>query len=356
MCYFCEVNIHEKYINRCIELAKNGLGYTYPNPLVGSVIVLNDKIIGEGWHKKAGEPHAEVNAINSVKDKSLLKQAIIYVNLEPCSHYGKTPPCANLIVENGIKKVVIGIVDAHSKVSGKGILHLQNNGCDVIVGVLENECLNLNKRFFTYHNKKRPFVKLKWAETQDGFIDKLRDEKSENSPNWISNTYSQQFGHKMRAEEQAILVGTNTALNDNPKLNARNWFGLNPIRIVLDRSLKIPSHYNLYDGSVKTIVLTEKIPEKSPNENTHFEQIDFNRNLLKQIFDILYNHEIQSVIVEGGAQTLQTFIDENIWDEAYVFVGNAKFENGIKAPELKKVPNEIRKISDDTLNIYVNKF
>ncbi len=350
------MNIHEKYINRCIELAKNGLGYTYPNPLVGSVIVLNDKIIGEGWHKKAGEPHAEVNAINSVKDKSLLKQAIIYVNLEPCSHYGKTPPCANLIVENGIKKVVIGSVDAHSKVCGKGILHLQNNGCDVIVGILENECLNLNKRFFTYHNKKRPFVMLKWAETQDGFIDKLRDEKSENSPNWISNTYSQQLGHKMRAEEQAILVGTNTALNDNPKLNARNWFGLNPVRVVLDRSLKIPSHYNLYDGSVKTIVLTEIVPEKRPNENTYFEQIDFNRNLLKQICDILYNHEIQSVIVEGGAKTLQTFIDENLWDEAYVFVGNTKFENGIKAPELKKAPNEIRKISDDTLNIYVNNF
>lgn len=349
------MNIHEKYINRCIELAKNGLGFTYPNPLVGSVIVLNDKIIGEGWHLKAGEPHAEVNAINSVKDKSLLKKATIYVNLEPCSHYGKTPPCANLIVENGIKKVVIGSVDANSKVSGKGILHLQNNGCDVIIGVLEKECLNLNKRFFTFHNNKRPFVMLKWAETQDGFIDKLRDENSENSPNWISNTYSQQLAHKMRAEEQAILVGTNTALNDNPKLNARNWFGLNPVRIVLDRSLKIPSHYNLYDGNLKTIVLTGKVPQKNPNKNTYFEKIDFSKNIPKQICDILYNHEIQSVIVEGGAKTLQTFIDENLWDEAHVFVGNTKFENGVKSPKLKKAPNEIRKISDDALKIYVNK-
>jgi diaminohydroxyphosphoribosylaminopyrimidine deaminase/5-amino-6-(5-phosphoribosylamino)uracil reductase len=348
------VNIHEKYINRCIQLAKNGLGFTYPNPLVGSVIVLNNKIIGEGWHQKAGEPHAEVNAINSVKDKSLLKKATIYVNLEPCSHYGKTPPCANLIVENDIKKVVIGSVDSNSKVGGKGILHLQNNGCEVIVGVLEQECLNLNKRFFTFHNKKRPFIILKWAETQDGFIDKLRDSTSENSPNWISNSYSQQLTHKMRAEEQAILVGTNTALNDNPKLNARNWFGLDPIRIVLDRSLKIPFHYNLYDGSVKTIVLTEKAPSKSLNENAHFEQLDFSKNLAQQICDILYNHEIQSVIVEGGAQTLKTFIAENLWDEAYVFVGNTKFENGLKAPELKKAPNEIRKISDDTLKIYVN--
>ncbi|PKP12355.1 MAG: riboflavin biosynthesis protein RibD [Bacteroidetes bacterium HGW-Bacteroidetes-3] len=348
------MNIHEKYINRCIQLAKNGLGFTYPNPLVGSVIVLNNKIIGEGWHQKAGEPHAEVNAINSVKDKSLLKKATIYVNLEPCSHYGKTPPCANLIVENDIKKVVIGSVDSNSKVGGKGILHLQNNGCEVIVGVLEQECLNLNKRFFTFHNKKRPFIILKWAETQDGFIDKLRDSTSENSPNWISNSYSQQLTHKMRAEEQAILVGTNTALNDNPKLNARNWFGLDPIRIVLDRSLKIPFHYNLYDGSVKTIVLTEKAPSKSLNENAHFEQLDFSKNLAQQICDILYNHEIQSVIVEGGAQTLKTFIAENLWDEAYVFVGNTKFENGLKAPELKKAPNEIRKISDDTLKIYVN--
>ncbi|MDO9276476.1 MAG: bifunctional diaminohydroxyphosphoribosylaminopyrimidine deaminase/5-amino-6-(5-phosphoribosylamino)uracil reductase RibD [Lutibacter sp.] len=348
------MNIHEKYINRCIELAKNGLGFTYPNPLVGSVIVLSDKIIGEGWHKKAGEPHAEVNAINSVKDKSLLKYATIYVNLEPCSHYGKTPPCANLIVENGIKKVVIGSVDPNSKVSGKGIFHLQNNGCEVIVGVLEQECLKLNKRFFTFHNKKRPFIILKWAETQDGFIDKLRDENSENSPNWISNSYSQQLAHKMRAEEQAILVGTNTALNDNPKLNARNWFGLDPIRIVLDKSLKIPFHYNLYDASVKTIVLTEKAPDKSISENTYFEQINFSKNLGEQICAILYHHEIQSVIIEGGAQTLQTFIDENLWDEAYVFVGNTKFGNGLKAPELKKAPNEIRKISEDVLKIYEN--
>ena len=354
MCYFCGVNIHEKYINRCIELAKNGLGFTYPNPLVGSVIVLNDKIIGEGWHQKAGEPHAEVNAINSVKDKSLLKHATIYVNLEPCSHYGKTPPCANLIVEYGIKKVVIGSVDANSKVSGKGIFHLQNNGCDVIVGVLEQACLNLNKRFFTFHNKKRPLIILKWAETQDGFMDNLRDENSEKSPNWISYAYSQQLVHKMRAEEQAILVGTNTALNDNPKLNARNWFGLDPVRIVLDRSLKIPSHYHLLDGSVKTIVLTEKAPNKSVNENTYFEQIDFSKNLAEQICDVLFNHEIQSVIIEGGSQTLQTFIAENLWDEAFVFVGNIKFEYGLKAPELKKAPNEIRKISDDALKIYVN--
>ena len=261
------MNIHEKYIKRCIDLAKNGLGKTYPNPMVGSVIVLNDVIIGEGWHKKAGEPHAEVNAINSVEDTSLLKKTTIYVSLEPCSHFGKTPPCANLIVTSEIKNVVIGIIDSNSKVSGAGVKYLKDNGCNVIVGVLEDKCKDLNKRFFTFHTKKRPYIILKWAETSDGFIDKLRDLTSENSPNWISNTYSQQLVHKMRAEEQSILVGTTTALNDNPSLTTRSWCGNNPVRIVLDRTLKIPSNYNLFDGTVKTIVLTENSSSVSFQNN-----------------------------------------------------------------------------------------
>ncbi|NOR28313.1 MAG: bifunctional diaminohydroxyphosphoribosylaminopyrimidine deaminase/5-amino-6-(5-phosphoribosylamino)uracil reductase RibD [Lutibacter sp.] len=348
------MNIHEKYIKRCIELAKNGLGKTYPNPMVGSVIVLNNSIIGEGWHKKAGEPHAEVNAINSVSDKSLLKNATIYVSLEPCSHYGKTPPCANLIVENGIKKVVIGIIDENSKVSGGGVKHLRNNNCNVIVGVLEEECKELNKRFFTFHTKKRPFVILKWAETADGFIDKLRNKDSENSPNWISNVYSQQFAHKMRAEEQAILIGTTTALNDNPTLNIRSWVGIHPIRVVLDRTLKIPINYNLFDESIQTIVFTENKYEKSTYNNVLFEIINFNENLPKQICDVLFKYEIQSVIIEGGAKTLQSFIDVNVWDEAFVFVGDANFKTGLKAPKLKKAPIEIKKISTDALKIYKN--
>jgi len=348
------VNIHEKYINRCIELAKNGLGTTYPNPMVGSVIVLNDTIIGEGWHRKAGEPHAEVIAIRSVKDKSLLKDATIYVSLEPCSHFGKTPPCAHLIVENKIKNVVIGTIDINSKVSGRGVEYLKRNGCNVIVGVLEKECEQLNKRFFIFHNKKRPFIILKWAETSDGFIDKLRDKSSENIPNWISNIYSQQFAHKMRSEEQAILVGTKTALNDNPSLNCRNWFGENPIRLVLDRTLKIPSNYNLLDGSVKTIVLTEKENVKKQHENVLFEIIDFTDNIPRQICGVLYKHEIQSVIIEGGTQTLRSFIDEKLWDEAFIFVGNILFKNGLKSPEIKNAPTEIQKIFDDTLKIYRN--
>ncbi len=348
------MNIHEKYISRCIELAKKGLGTTYPNPMVGSVIVLADKIIGEGWHKKAGGPHAEVYAIDSVKDKSLLKEATIYVNLEPCSHYGKTPPCANLIVESGIRNVVIGVIDTNSKVSGSGVAHLKNSKCNVLVGVLEKACWKLNKRFFTFHTKKRPFIILKWAETKDGFMDKLRDENSAKSPNWISNQYSKQLVHKMRAEEQAILVGTNTALNDNPKLTIRSWQGENPIRVVLDRTLKIPVTSSLYDGTAKTIILTEKLPDKNSDEKVVFEKLAIDKNTSKQICEVLFKNEIQSVIIEGGRTTLQGFIDENLWDEAYVFVGDTLFKDGLNAPELKKVPNDIQKISNDTLNIYEN--
>jgi len=348
------VNLHEKYIKRCIELAKNGLGTTYPNPMVGSVIVLNGIIIGEGWHKKAGEPHAEVHAINSVENKSLLKNATIYVSLEPCSHFGKTPPCSHLIVEKGIKNVVIGIVDSNSKVSGKGVKYLEDNGCNVTVGVLEKECFQLNKRFFTFHNKKRPFIILKWAETKDGFIDKLREKTDENSPNWISNKYSQQLVHKMRAEEHAILVGTTTALNDNPSLTVRSWSGTNPIRVVIDRLAKIPSEYNLLNGNTKTIVFSEVRNSIDSYENVIFESIDFSGGILQQVCDVLYKYEIQSVIIEGGKQTLQSFIDANLWDEAFIFVGDVAFKKGLEAPKLKKASFETVKISNDTLHKYKN--
>lgn len=349
------MNIHEKYLKRCIELAKNGIGLTYPNPMVGSVIVLNDKIIGEGWHKKSGEPHAEVNAINSVKDTALLKDSIIYVSLEPCSHFGKTPPCASLILEKGIKKVVIGCLDPNKKVAGKGVKILKDAGCEVIIGVLETECKELNKRFFTFHIKKRPYIFLKWAETKDGFLDKLRTENSENTPNWISNTYSQQLAHKLRAMEQAILVGTTTALNDNPTLNTRNWFGSNPIRVVLDRSLKMPRNNNLLNGEIKTIVFSEVKHEIDSSENVFFERIDFSKNVPQQICEVLCKYQIQSVIIEGGRHTLQSFINENLWDEALVFVGNTEFKKGLPAPKIKKAPIKTIKVSTDALNIYRNK-
>lgn len=345
------MKIHEKYIQRCIELAKNGLGTTYPNPMVGSVIVYNDLIIGEGWHKKAGEPHAEVNAINSVKDKSLLNKATIYVSLEPCSHFGKTPPCCDLIIKNKIPNVVIGTVDPNIKVAGNGIKKLIEAGANVIVGILETECYDLNKRFFTFHKKKRPYIILKWAETSDGFIAPI--EKSEKKPVWITNNYSRQLVHKWRTEEQAILVGTQTVIDDNPKLNARDWFGNNPIRLVLDQNNRIPKSSHIFDNQTKTIIFS-KIKTEISVENTIFEIIDFEQNIAQQIIFILYKYQIQSVIIEGGQQTLQTFIDANLWDEARIFIGNSRFNTGTKAPKLILKDFEKHIIDTDELLISRN--
>ncbi len=329
------MNTHEKYIRRCIELAQNGFGTTYPNPMVGSVIVYEDKIIGEGWHKKAGEPHAEVNAVQSVKDKSLLKKATIYVSLEPCSHFGKTPPCCDLIITNGIPNVVVGTVDPNEQVAGKGIKKLIEAGANVTVGVLENECFELNKRFFTFHNKKRPYIVLKWAESQDGFLSPEKTQNQDRKPIWITNLYSRQLVHKWRTEEQAILVGTQTVIDDNPKLNARDWFGNSPVRVVLDQNNRISPDSFVFDDSVKTIIFTKSEISFSA-ENTTFEVINFNQNIIPQILAVLYQNQIQSVIIEGGKQTLQAFIDENIWDEARIFIGKTNFENGTKAPEIQK--------------------
>jgi len=346
------VNIHEKYIKRCIELAQNGLGTTYPNPMVGSVIVYNEKIIGEGWHKKAGEAHAEVNAINSVKDESLLKHATIYVSLEPCSHFGKTAPCSDLIIAKGIKKVIIGTMDPFAKVAGRGIKKLMDAGCEVNVGILEEECLELNKRFFTFHKKQRPYIILKWAQTQDGYI--APEKRDEKRPVWITNKYSGQLVHKWRSEEAAILVGTNTALKDNPSLNVRKWTGNNPTRIVIDRDLKIPKDYSVFDGKQKTIVICETKPTDSENENLIFEELDFSENIARDICKVLHQHEIQSIIIEGGSHTLQQFIDANFWDEARIFTGKSHFRKGIKAPEFLGIMVSEKSISGDHLKIYRN--
>ena len=329
------MNIQEKYIKRCIELAQNGFGTTYPNPMVGSVIVYEDKIIGEGWHKKAGEPHAEVNAVRSVKDKSLLKKATIYVSLEPCSHFGKTPPCCDLIIANEIPNVVIGTVDPNEKVAGNGIKKLIAAGANVVVGVLEKECHELNKRFFTFHQKQRPYIILKWAESQDGFLAPEKAIDQERKPVWITNTFSRQLVHKWRSEEQAILVGTQTVIDDNPKLNVRDWSGNNPVRIVLDQNNRISKESFVFDDSVKTIVFT-KSGNNISTEDTIYETIDFDNNMIQQILAVLYQNQIQSVIIEGGRQTLQSFIDLNLWDEARIFVGETSFEKGTKAPEIQK--------------------
>ncbi len=349
------MKIQEKYIKRCIELAKNGLGNTYPNPLVGSVIVHKNKIIGEGWHQEAGKAHAEVNAINAVKNAQLLKEATIYVSLEPCSHYGKTPPCSDLIIEKGIKKVVIGTTDPFVKVAGRGIKKLMQAGCDVVVGVLEKECQELNKRFFTFHKEKRPYIILKWAQTQNGFIAPKQQDKRE--PVWISNKYAKQLVHKWRSQEQSILIGTQTAVKDNPKLNTRLWHGKNPVRVVLDKNLRIPEQSHLLDNSIKTIIFTSvetKIPINLKKENIHIEAIDFEENLATQISEILYKHQLQSVIIEGGKQTLQTFIDANLWDETRVFTGDAQFKNGVKAPTFSAKRIEEEKILNNQLHIYKN--
>lgn len=354
------MKIHEKYINRCIELAKNGLGSTYPNPMVGSVIVHNNIIIGEGWHQKAGEPHAEVHAINSVKNKELLKESTIYVNLEPCSHHGKTPPCSDLIVRSKIPNVVIGSLDTNSLVSGKGVEYLMKNDCKVEVGILEQECKDLNKRFFTFHNKKRPFVILKWAESKNGFIDVVRNVNSiiNAKSTLISNIYSRQLVHQYRAEEQAILIGTETAIKDNPRLDVRNMCGNNPIRIVLDKSLRIPTDYHVFDGSVKTIIFVDKSTTINQQyltiPNFFIELINYEVSIIDQMLSILYKHEIQSVIVEGGKQLLDSFLEQNKWDEARVFVGANALNKGVEAPKILSIKESEISILGDTLLVYKN--
>lgn len=345
------MNTHERYIKRCIALAKNGFGTTYPNPMVGSVIVYNDQIIGEGWHKKAGEPHAEVNAVRSVKDKSLLKKATIYVSLEPCSHFGKTPPCCDLIIANEIPNVVVGTVDPNEKVAGNGIKKLIAAGANVTVGILEKECHELNKRFFTFHNKKRPYIILKWAESQDGFLAPEKQADQERKPIWITNAYSRQLVHKWRSEEQAILAGTQTVVDDNPKLNTRDWSGNSPVRVVLDQNNRISRDSFIFDDSVKTIIFTKSEINFSA-ENTTFEIIDFNQNIISQVLAVLHQNQIQSIIIEGGLNTLQAFIDQDMWDEARIFIGKTSFGTGTRTPILQKKTTTKTYIQNDEL-IYV---
>ncbi|WP_243472364.1 bifunctional diaminohydroxyphosphoribosylaminopyrimidine deaminase/5-amino-6-(5-phosphoribosylamino)uracil reductase RibD [Winogradskyella sp. MH6] len=330
---------HEYYIKRCLQIAKNGLGTTRPNPMVGAVIVHNNSIIGEGFTSTYGGPHAEVNAVNSVKNKSLLKDSTIYVLLEPCSHFGKTPPCSDLIIKHSIPNVVIGCIDDNPEVAGKGVAKLKAHGCNVVVGVLEKECKEHLKRFFTYHNKKRPYIILKWAETEDSFI--APETKDKQQPVWITNTYSRQLVHKWRAEEQAILVGTNTVIEDNPSLTVRDYSGENPIRIVIDKSNKLDESYKIFDASAQTIRLTKN-------------ELDFNQPLTYQICGILHQYNINSVIIEGGAKILQTFIDEGLWDEARIFIGKTEFKSGIKAPNLNGRLISEKLIKEDLLKIYEN--
>ncbi len=328
------MEIHHKYMHRCLQLAVNGVGTARPNPLVGSVIVHKDTIIGEGWHRKPGEAHAEVNAINSVKDKSLLTESAIYVNLEPCSHFGKTPPCADFIIENKIPRVVVGTVDPHSLVCGNGIKKLTDAGVQVLVGILEKECGILNNRFFTFMQKSRPYIILKWAETADGFLSP--ENRPETKPVWITNSHSRQMVHKWRSEEHAILVGSNTVIDDDPELTVRDWTGNNPIRIVLDRSGRLTQNYKVFNAAAQTLLFTPKPNGTFNNNVVNIVTDDFD---ISTILRILFENKITSVIVEGGATILQSFIESELWDEARVFIGQAKFGGGVAAPKLK-VPAE----------------
>lgn len=330
-----KTEIAEKYMARCIQLARGGIGHTSPNPMVGAVVVHEGRIIGEGYHRRCGEAHAEVNAIASVReqDRPLLKDSTIYVSLEPCSHYGKTPPCAELILKTGIPRVVVGCLDPFPQVSGRGVRMLREAGVEVITGVLEAECKALNQAFMRMQTAHRPYVILKWAQSADGFLDRVRT-SAEEPPVVLSSAETLRRVHRFRTEVRAILVGTRTALLDNPSLTVRHWEGPSPLRIALDRSLKIPATHHLLDGTVPTLVLTEKAAES--RENVSYVQVDFNRPLAAQVMAVLAERKIDSLLVEGGTRLLQTFLAEGLWDEARVETAPVCLGEGVPAPRLEE--------------------
>lgn len=329
---------HEFYMSRCLELAKLGLGKVAPNPMVGAVIVHQDKIIGEGYHMQYGQAHAEVNAINSVKDSSLLNESTIYVSLEPCAHYGKTPPCSDLIIEKQIPEVVVACIDTYSEVAGKGIEKLKKAGRKVELGILEKEALELNRRFFTFHNKKRPYVILKWAQSLDGFID-IERTGIDTGVFWITQPETKQLVHKWRSEEAGILVGKNTVLNDDPELTVREVEGNSPTRFIVDPQNELDlSVYKAGNNKAKTIHINELV----------------GNNSVKQILDIIYSENIQSVIIEGGSKTIQSFLDSGYWDEARILTGVTNIESGQKAPELAINPIQSYYFGKDKVEIFRN--
>jgi len=340
-------------MQRCIEIARMGAGRVAPNPMVGCVIVHNGRIIGEGYHIEHGGPHAEVNAIRSVKRPHLLRESTLYVSLEPCSHHGKTPPCSDAILDEHIPHVVVGTKDTFAEVAGKGIEKLQNGGVQVEAGVLNNECRWLNRRFFTFHEKRRPYIILKWAQTPDGFIDRERDQDQPAQPVWISGILARTLVHKSRTEEGAILVGTNTVIKDNPSLTARDWSGRSPVRLVIDRDRRLPADLSLFDGQATTVVFTENPGELETNRE--YCRIDFQDNVLQQILAEVYKREILSIIVEGGAYTLQQFISSGLWDEAHIYSGIRFFFRGVKAPSITGAIIANESLDSTTLTVVVNK-
>jgi len=341
------MEMKEIFMKRCIEIAKKGLGNVSPNPMVGCVIVHKNKIISEGYHKKYGENHAEVNAINKVKNKEILKDSTLYVNLEPCSHHGKTPPCCDLIIKHQIPNVIIGTIDPFIKVRGSGIAKMRNNGINVEINILEEENNFLNKRFFTYHREERPYILLKWAQSKDGFI----APKKQEGKFWMTSKESKELVHKWRSQEDGILVGRITADKDNPQLTNRLFDGKNPIRLIIDKNLSIEKTFNVFNNDSKTIIFNNIIDNLEGSN--HFIKINFD-NMLDEILAVLYSKNIQSIIVEGGTKTLQSFIKNNLWDEARIFKTKNNLNEGVKSPSINGKIISTSFINNDTLNILVN--
>jgi diaminohydroxyphosphoribosylaminopyrimidine deaminase/5-amino-6-(5-phosphoribosylamino)uracil reductase len=346
--------VDELYMRRCLELAELGIGNVSPNPMVGCVIVADGQILGEGFHEKFGQAHAEVNAFASViknhgtQSENLLKQATVYVSLEPCSHFGKTPPCVDLLIRHQVKKVIIGNKDPYPDVNGSGIEKLRKAGIEVQVGVLEQECMELNRRFFTRILKQRPYIILKWAQTANNYFAPLDEQQA-----WISAAFSKKLVHKWRSEEDAILVGKRTVMCDNPNLNTREWSGKNPVRIVIDQKLQIDPINKVYNDDAKTIIFNEV--KTIVNDNIHFIHMEDMRYYLPQkIAFQLYLMDLQSVIIEGGSKVLNQFIDSGLWDEARVFHSTANWDAGMLAPQVKGHLKEVISFTEDKLLIYKN--
>lgn len=347
------MTIYEAYMHRGIQLAQLGASYTTPNPMVGAVLVYNDRIIGEGYHQLYGSPHAEVNCISKTIQNGFARfipQSTLYVTLEPCSHYGKTPPCTDLIIQHKIKKVIIGSYDPNKQVSGGGADVLKAKGIEVVPGVLEKECIELNNRFFTFHTQHRPYILLKWAQSADGKIAGATNEQL-----LISNETTNRLVHKWRSEEASILVGTNTALLDDPELTTRKWPGPSPVRLVVDMDLRLPSSLKLFNSKQRTIIFNTMKHEE--NEHLTYYQLTEDVSLVHQVVNALYRLNIQSVLVEGGARLLQSFIDENLWDEARVICNKQlAIGNGLPAPQLPVMkPVSAMTIEDDAITFYFNK-
>ena len=341
-----------KFMRRCLELATRAEGMTYPNPLVGSVVVHEGRIIGEGYHLRAGEAHAEVIAINSVAEKEKLRYSTLYVNLEPCSHYGKTPPCADFIIAGSIPRIVVGTMDTSEKVSGRGVDKLRNAGCEVITGVIEKECRQVNRRFFTFNEKRRPYITLKWAQSADGYIDILRSEVHETKPTWISGKPERVLVHKWRSSEQAILVGAGTIRADNPKLNVREWKGNNPLKLILSGSGIFDIESVVNETSGKVVIFTYNT--ESNNPETVKVRLNHEEPSSQQIIEYLYREGIQSLLIEGGAEVLSHFISKRLWDEARIFKGSVYFKNGVRAPAIKGSLISTTSFSGSSLEIYMN--